>query len=203
MGANVSASDRKNLIMNFDPPYWYWDLENLDVKFILNKLEYAKNNSVPIILTNSIPSGIEQTNYSAILTGSGGKTPYIWMVSGLPIGLTCSTSGVISGISTVTGNFPITVYLTDNIGQEAVKNLVLIINSLPTLVINNASLPSGTEHTSYSVTLRASGGKPPYTWETSQLPNNLELNSNTGIISGNPTEVGNFPININVKDSED
>ena len=61
-----------------------------------------------------------------------------------------------------------------------------------------------TENAPYSQLIFAEGGVPTYTWTvtTGSMPNGLELNENTGVISGAPTTPGTFPVSIRVRDSE-
>jgi len=71
------------------------------------------------------------------------------------------------------------------------------------LVIVTEELPAATVGTTYSHTLRAIGGAPPYTWAVASgsLPAGLGLNSSTGEISGSPTAVGTFDFQIQISDS--
>ena len=69
------------------------------------------------------------------------------------------------------------------------------------LSIATESLPDGTVGTAYSTTLTASGGNPPYTFSVvDELPPGLNL-SGEGVISGNPTQSGNYNFTIKVTDS--
>ena len=70
------------------------------------------------------------------------------------------------------------------------------------LTITTTSLPAGVVNTSYSETLRASGGTSPYTWSfTGSLPGWATLNSSTGVISGTPTTAGTSSFTVKVTDS--
>jgi len=66
-----------------------------------------------------------------------------------------------------------------------------------------ANLPGGTVNQSYSATLAASGGIPPYTWAITSgpLPSGLSLNPSTGLISGAPTAAGTTMFTATVQDS--
>jgi hypothetical protein len=73
----------------------------------------------------------------------------------------------------------------------------LIIQPLPKFVlalqIMTTNLPNATQNASYSTTLTASGGQPPYTWSlfpgSASLPAGLSLATN-GVISGTPIGSG-------------
>jgi uncharacterized protein (TIGR03437 family) len=66
-----------------------------------------------------------------------------------------------------------------------------------------ANLPGGTVNQSYSATLSANGGNPPYTWSITAgaLPAGLTLNSTTGLISGAPTGTGTTSFTASVQDN--
>ncbi len=71
------------------------------------------------------------------------------------------------------------------------------------LNIVTTDLPSGTQSASYQDTLVAKGGTPPYKWniEAGNLPDGLQLDSLTGVISGTPSVVDSFDFTVKVKDS--
>uniref|UniRef100_Q01RC5 Ig family protein n=1 Tax=Solibacter usitatus (strain Ellin6076) TaxID=234267 RepID=Q01RC5_SOLUE len=160
---------------------------------------------VPItIITSTLPAGIVGSNYTTALTAGGGSPPFTWtVISGqLPPGLTLdSGSGVITGTPTVSGSYGIRVQATDSAGTKAVATLTLVIRSALTIT-TGAVLATGSAGATYSQTFAAGGGTPPYTWAaTGALPAGLTL-SPAGVLSGTPTQVGTFPITIQVTDSE-
>lgn len=69
--------------------------------------------------------------------------------------------------------------------------------------IVTTDLPSGPQFAAYAETLSAKGGTVPYRWkvESGDLPDGLELDSLTGIISGIPTVLDSFDFTIRVTDS--
>jgi len=64
-------------------------------------------------------------------------------------------------------------------------------------------VPSGTQGTTYSNLLQASGGTTPYTWSISagSLPAGLSLATSTGLISGTPTASGTTSFTATVTDA--
>ncbi len=81
--------------------------------------------------------------------------------------------------------------------------VALAPSAVPTpLAISTASLPGGTAGSSYSSSLSASGGTPPYSWTITAgaLPPGLGL-STGGTISGVPSTQGNFGFTVQVTDS--
>src|SRR5438067_1710403 len=75
----------------------------------------------------------------------------------------------------------------------------------PTLSITSQALPTAAPRQQYEATLQATGGVPPYRWEitSGELPQGLDLNSTTGLISGIPAERGQFEFVVTVSDSAD
>ena len=71
------------------------------------------------------------------------------------------------------------------------------------LAITTTSLSNGTAQVSYSASLSATGGTPPYGWSVSsgQLPPGLSLGATSGTIAGTPTQSGSYSFSITVSDS--
>ncbi len=147
--------------------------------------------------TNSLPGGQVGVAYAAVLTASGGATPYSWsLLSGtLPAGLALDAStGFISGTPTAAVTASLTFRITDSGNPAQTKDVTLSLNIAaaagpPALTITTTALPSGQVAVSYSATLTATGGSPAYSWAliSGSLPVGLTLNAATGVISGTPT----------------
>lgn len=72
------------------------------------------------------------------------------------------------------------------------------------LTITTTSLADATAGTAYSQTIITFGGLAPLTFtltENSSLPNGLELDANTGEISGTPAQAGDYSFTIEVTDA--
>lgn len=69
-------------------------------------------------------------------------------------------------------------------------------------VVETVWLPDATVGVSYYVALMAGGGVPPYAWsiESGTLPDGLDLEPDTGVISGTPTATGNFSFAVRITD---
>ena len=179
------------------------------------------------------------TNYTCIqtpITGAGvsqipcqvvvkdGLGPFTWSLDGslLPDGLLLAP-GVsvgpvdgahatqIVGAPTLTGPYPFSLKVTDNLGGTATT--ALNINVAPgQLKVATPTLMTMTQGKLYPpVQLQASGGVPPYTWILSPalnlgdpnqgLPTGITLSAN-GVLSGTPTNGNTRNFVIQVTDSQ-
>lgn len=151
----------------------------------------------PAVQTSLLQNGNVGVAYAATLTASGGTKPYRWSpTSGsLPDGLSLdSATGVITGIPTQAGTFPLVFAVTDfykSVGASA--NLTITIDQV--VQVSTTSLPSATQGAAYTGSLVATGGSGVYTWslKSGSLPPGLSLNPSTGAISGKPTTANIFP----------
>ncbi|MEP4880918.1 MAG: putative Ig domain-containing protein [Tateyamaria sp.] len=164
------------------------------------------SSTVIVITPPALPAGRFNQDYNITLGASGGVPGYDGeIISGsLPAGITFEeSSGTFSGIPTETGSFPLTVEVSDSVGNSSVVNYTLVIQTIDTLGIAPASLPQADFGVAYSEQITGSGGIPAYSFSLSAgpLPNGVSL-STSGLISGTATEIGNFPITVDVTDAQ-
>jgi Putative Ig domain len=163
------------------------------------------------ITTSSLAGGTAGTAYSAMITATGGTTPYTWKITGLPTGLTFSSgtpSAAISGTTSDSGTFSVMASVTDSAATPATVSATfsLTIAQAASLTFNGATLPAATDGTSYpSQTLSASGGLQPYTYTVTggALPHGMSgaQSGNSFQISGTPNDVAQmYTLTIQVKD---
>jgi len=171
-------------------------------------LEYSPTSTRPICIKWE-----ERTESFFPLSSSGGVTPngvtWNWAAaqgSSLPPGLTIANgSSEITGTppagSTGTYNVVITVTDTGTPPAQTSANYSITITNPPAPVVNATPAPQqGVENAPYTYTFTASGTQP-FTWnESGALPNGLAFNDATGVLSGTPTVLGSFPINITASD---
>ncbi len=160
------------------------------------------------ITTTTLAGGALGTAYSQTLDATGGVPSYRWAVTSgsLPAGLTLSSGGIISGTPTGTpGTSSFTVTVTDSQTPTAMTSLATLSITItrPPLTVTTTSLVGGAVGTSYSQTLTAIGGTPPYSWSLSAgtLPAGLTLAAATGVILGVPTTTGTSNFTVLVTDS--
>ncbi|HEX7339127.1 MAG TPA: putative Ig domain-containing protein [Rhodanobacteraceae bacterium] len=156
----------------------------------------------------TLPDGTTGTAYSQTLSASGGTGSYTFSVTAgrLPSGVSLSAGGLLSGTPSDAGDFSFTVGATDQTtgsgapfsGSRAYT--LHVASGAPT--ITTASLPAGTVASTYSTTIKATGGTPGYTFNVTggSLPAGLSLASN-GSLSGTPSEAGTFQIVVEVTDA--
>jgi hypothetical protein len=153
----------------------------------------------PIVISASLPGGQVGQAYSGQFSATGGTGGFVWSGSGG--GLSVSSSGGVSGTPTLAGTVSISVTVTDSSGTKASGTFSVVIAGPtgPTLTVTTTSLPAGALTATYSATFGASGGTSPYTWTATGLPNGLS-SSSAGVITGTPTALGVFTVNVTVTD---
>lgn len=159
------------------------------------------------VATIGLPGAVAGAAFSAGLTASGGLAPYTWRLSAgsTPSGIALSNAGVLTGLPSQTGTFSFTVAVSDANGGAASKPFSLTVSpaTTGTLGVLTNSLAMGNIGQTYAGTLAASGGSAPYTWSVSggALPAGVSLNPSTGVLSGTPTNSGQFPVTFRVQDA--
>jgi hypothetical protein len=156
------------------------------------------------ITTQDMPDATMNVPYSRVLTASGGRPEYSWIIEsgGLPAGLTMSQSGTISGTPTAAATANFVARVTDADGTRATKALTVIVKPAVPLTITTRELPRGSVGTTYSQNLGASGGQTPYTWSiaSGNLPEGVTLNP-AGVITGTPERAGTTSFSLKLTDA--
>jgi hypothetical protein len=180
------------------------------IKLATTKQPTAKGNFE--ITTPSLPNGEAGVVYtSTTLATTGGVASYVWSLdtgSVLSANLVLNAvTGIISGTPTTAGDYTFTIKVVDGSTPQksATKTFSINIAANGVLQIVTTSLPDGTEDVVYpGATLIAVGGSGIYSlWELSPgtgFPTGLSL-SNTGVISGTPTDKGDYSFTVKVTDT--
>jgi type VI secretion system secreted protein VgrG len=167
------------------------------------------------ILPATLPNMVVGAPYSEPITASGSvPDTYTYSVTlgALPpgLGLNPTTPPAIktvdlSGTPTTTGPYSFTITATDSNGCQVSQAYAVLVNpaACPTITVSPATLPNIVEGVPYSETISATGGVMPYTFTVTAglLPPLLTLDPNSGIISGTPTEAGNFSFTVTATDA--
>ncbi len=137
------------------------------------------------ITTATLPTGYASSAYSVQLAAIGGGGPYVYgLIAGsLPAGISLSSAGLISGTTASTGDFPVTVQVTDSAGQTATRSLVLRL--VAPVLITTDSLPDAYRGSDYPYSLSANGGEGTLQWTltSGHLASGMQL-SFSGALSG-------------------
>ena len=115
----------------------------------------------------------------------------------LPAGVTFNTgTGVLSGTPTQAGSFPLQVTATNSSGTSTAQSFNLQVNFAQP-VITSANTANGTGDTPFSYQITATNLPQSFSVTGGALPAGVTVNTTTGLISGTPTQAGNFPVTIN------
>ena len=157
------------------------------------------------ILNNGFPIGAVGQSYAQALSASGGTQPYAWSATGqIPPGLTVNSVGTISGTPRTGGSYSFTLTVVDARQVSASKTLSIVISGPgpAPLTVTSTNLPAGAVGQSYTQTLTATGGTPPYQWAAgTDFPRFLTLDRASGTLSGTPTASGLNIFSVTVTDS--
>ncbi|MBQ7593782.1 MAG: putative Ig domain-containing protein, partial [Synergistaceae bacterium] len=144
-----------------------------------------------------LPNGTAGESYSQRFEVKGAAAnSVIWSADAnlLPVGLTLTSDGLLSGVPSEPGDSAFTVYVSaDN--AKAEKAMRLTIDSFSAVPITTASLVSGKVGQEYLAELRTPLDGVLWSHVRGTLPPGLTLSS-LGIISGTPTEAGTFKFTV-------
>ncbi len=156
----------------------------------------------------SLPGATVGSPYSQFIAAAGGSAPYTYSITAgaLPPGLQLgSASGELSGTLTTIGSFDFTVTATDANFCVASQGYGLVVGGAlcPDISLAPTTLPQMLLGAPFSQLLVASGGTPPYTYAVSAgaLPPGLQLDTQTGLLSGTPSSLGDYNFRITAIDS--
>jgi hypothetical protein len=116
--------------------------------------------------------------------------------------LTVNSAGAVAtGNAGPAGTYTITIRATDNCGATRDATFTFTVNAnCPAITVNPATLPAGTSGAAYNQSFTASGGAGSVNFSQSgTLPTGMSFAG--GVLSGTPTQSGNFPITVTATDA--
>jgi uncharacterized delta-60 repeat protein len=166
--------------------------------------EYTIDVTAPLAFTTtSLPRATKNTFYLYDLPITGGLPPYsvIKESGSLPTGVNLSATGRLIGTPTNTGSATFTTKVADADGRILRQNFSLFVDD--PLSISTSYLNTGITGQPYSQTLQGTGGYGGYTWSiySGTLPQGINLDASTGVLSGAPQTTATMPLVIMVEDS--
>ena len=134
-----------------------------------------------------------------------GSLVYSIIGGSLPPGLSLNTTlGVISGIPTTVGSYPVSIQVIGPVNKTTAKIIFTVVDDLSI----SSTLPVGTIGIPYSFTPTVTGGNKTKYRFTLTVNNNgvlipgLSFNTSTGAITGTPTTTGYIHVTITVTDGQ-
>lgn len=145
----------------------------------------------------TLSTGTVNVSYSQPLMVTGAASPYTLSLepgSALPPGLSL-VNGALAGVPRQAGTFTFMYRVRDVNACTGVQSISVTIN--PACDISPVTLPAAFQNKPYNTNLTATGGTAPYTFvlTTGMLPPGLSL-SPSGVLSGTPTDPGNYRFTI-------
>jgi hypothetical protein len=160
------------------------------------------------VTTTILPDLIVNAPYDATLSAVNGVPPYQWSVQapGLPPGLTLNPStGEITGAYTnpiIQWSYSLVFQVADSSPAPTSSTRTLTLKLAKQLQLSPTNFPDATLRQQYYGSVYIDGGTMPFaaTLVSGTLPPGLTLSSN-GAVSGTPTQLGTYPITVQIADS--
>ena len=147
----------------------------------------------------------QSVTFTATATSSdGGTLSYQWSFGGSAIsGATSAEYSFTPGSANQSGSYSVTVTNSRHGTTSTATASATLAVVGPVSITTPTTGLSGTANSAFSLALIAAGGQSPLTYSLTSgtLPTGLNLNSNSGVISGTPTATGSSAITVTVSDA--
>jgi trimeric autotransporter adhesin len=130
-----------------------------------------------------------------------GGTPTAYLATGLPTGLALNpTTGVITGVPLAAGVFDAEIGASNDLGVGASVPFTLTIRAPASApAVTSASTAAGTVGTAFTYQIAATNS--PVSYNVTDLPSGLALNSTSGVITGTPFAPGVFKVKVSANNA--
>ncbi|MEK7403646.1 MAG: putative Ig domain-containing protein, partial [Acidobacteriota bacterium] len=139
--------------------------------------------------------------YSTTLKAAGGRPPYRWQnelpLPGVQLDASTGELSVEPG-GGFSGRPPLCVSVADQDGNTERQSLTVTLRGLT--ILNSHFLPEAVAGVPYRTQFQAAGNSSPVSWETGVLGNGLQLNRQTGELSGTPAQTGAIVFEVAASD---
>ncbi|MCX6855947.1 MAG: putative Ig domain-containing protein, partial [Verrucomicrobia bacterium] len=150
------------------------------------------------IATTGLLTAVRNVNFNQSLIGLGGTAPYTWSLSAgtLPVGLSLSSAGGLSGIPSLTAsNSTFTVRLMDSTSFSVTRQLTLPVSAVFSApILQPIIFPALTIGADFNYSVTALNY--PRTYVITGLPSGLSSSPTTGVISGRPLVSGLYNVQV-------
>jgi outer membrane protein OmpA-like peptidoglycan-associated protein len=147
--------------------------------------------SAPVLTASTPTTATIGTAYSYPFAASGFPAPTFATVGPLPVGLSLTTAGVLTGTpsSGTAGSYSFTLSATNGSGTVSAGVSVTVVPAAAAATFPVApTMPTAVIGTAYAYTFAGAGyPAPSYSIASGTLPVGLTLDLSTGVISGTPT----------------
>ncbi len=137
-------------------------------------------------------------------TDSQSGQTFTYGATGLPTGLSITSSGLVSGTPTTSGSSSVTVTASDTTGASGIATFSWTIN-VATNKVTVTSPGNQSSRVNRSLTLQIhatdSANGQTLRYSATGLPNGLQISGTSGAITGTPTAVGSFSTKVTAMDT--
>lgn len=161
----------------------------------------ATEDAVTVTSPGTQETGVNGSASLQLAGTSSGGHPLQWTATGLPPGLSVSSSGLVSGTVTTAGSYAPVLYASDGTGATGSASITWNV------VADTVTVGTPANQTSYAqaaIKLKLSGsssaGLTPLTWSGS-LPAGMNINTATGLLGGAPYNPGTWTVTPTATDT--